>query len=116
MAHHEGVDETLIDAAMDSDNVEGGLIEGILMHRSATAAGDRTNELQQPPPPPQQQQQQQPPPPRQPPPTQPAPPQPPPPLLDGSAALPAWRWEDTPENSDAIVDLYRMIDKNESGN
>ena len=31
------------------------------------------------------------------------------------SALPPWRWENTPENSDAIFDLYRMIDKNESG-
>jgi Ca2+-binding EF-hand superfamily protein len=36
-------------------------------------------------------------------------------LPSGGSALPPWRWENTPENSDAIFDLYRMIDKNESG-
>eukprot|EP01043_Picozoa_sp_COSAG02_P026946 COSAG02_NODE_1567_length_11900_cov_6.050250_11_plen_848_part_00 len=30
-------------------------------------------------------------------------------------SLPPWRWKNTPENSDAIYDLYCMIDKNESG-
>jgi hypothetical protein len=38
MARSEGVDETLIDDAMDSENVDGELIEGILTQRSA---GDR---------------------------------------------------------------------------
>lgn len=33
----------------------------------------------------------------------------------GGSALPPWRWENTPENSNAIFDLYSMIDKNESG-
>eukprot|EP01043_Picozoa_sp_COSAG02_P083033 COSAG02_NODE_21135_length_800_cov_1.443652_1_plen_243_part_01 len=38
MARSEGVDQMLIDDAMDSDNVDGELIEGILTQRSA---GDR---------------------------------------------------------------------------